>query len=92
MTLAIPIPSMVEAMDKYGVHINPVFDAQQKRCWSHDGAESMHISGLATVAWVADSHYGKIKKANWYVRHVSSWTHRYEVVPDNSVRAVCSVR
>ena len=58
------LASLLEKEKRNGVHINPVFDAQQKRCWSHDGAESMHISGLATVAWVADSHYGKIKKAN----------------------------
>lgn len=86
------LASLLEKDKRNGVHIDPVFDAQQIRCWSHDGAESMHISDLSTAAWVADYHYGKIKKANWYSRHEGSWTHRYEVVPDNYVRAVRSVR
>jgi len=72
------------------LHIDPVFDNQQIRCWSSDGAESLPGSSI-TVGWVADYNYGKIKKATWYDKHDVLWQPWHEVVPVNYVRAVRSI-
>lgn len=83
--------SLLEKDKINGVHIDSVFDNQQIRCWSNDEAEYSHGSRI-TVGWVADYNYGKIKKAKWYDTCDSSWKSGREVMPDNYVRAVRSIK
>lgn len=84
--------SLMEKNKKNGVHIDLLFDNKQKKCWSHDRAELTINLHNKIAAWIADFDSGAIKKAIWYEFHGPSWQSSYEIMPDNYVRAVRTVK
>jgi len=85
------LASLLEKDNMDGVHIDSVFDNKQVRCWSADGPGTSETSSNFNGAWVLDYTYGKARKAIWPKRKLSAWMDMYIVLPDNYVKAVCSV-
>lgn len=86
------LASLMDNKSVNGVHIDSIFYNKQKRCWSHDGAELTINLHNKIAAWIADFDSGAIKKAIWYEFHGPSWQSSYEIMPDNYVRAVRTVK
>jgi hypothetical protein len=79
------LASLLERDKINGVHINPVFDKEQKRCWSSDRADHVGHGQRTELWWLVDFLNGKgtIATISWYVP-----AKRFE---NNYVRAVRSI-
>jgi uncharacterized caspase-like protein len=86
------LASLMDSKSVNGVHIDSIFDNKQKRCWSNDGVELAINTYDKVAAWIADFDSGAIKKAVWYEFHGSAWQYWYEIMPDNYVRAVRTIK
>jgi hypothetical protein len=70
-----------------GVHLNPVFDRKQSRCWTADKGESKSWSWYKG-AWLIDFKNGQVNEAYWRGEKGGS----YSKNPENHVKAVRSDR
>ena len=85
------LSSLLETKRLRGLHINPLFDKKQIRCWSSDRTDPLQ-SGPYTAVWVVDYSYGTARKANWLNKKGSWWKDTYIYYPENYVRAVRSLK
>ena len=70
-----------------GVHLDPVFDYKQTRCWTIDRCESQSWSWY-NGAWLIDFKNGQVDDAYW-TREKGG---QYRKNPENCVKAVRTVR
>jgi hypothetical protein len=75
------LASLLEREKKYGVHIDPVFDYKQKRCWSSDRGYTVHVE----EEWILDYDEGRVSQA------IISDYDVYKRYDKNYVRAVRSI-
>ena len=60
------LASLLEKGEQNGVHIDPVFDNKQIRCWTVDQEyRTTRIGGPSMAAWIVHFQYGKISSATW---------------------------
>jgi hypothetical protein len=61
--------SLLEKGEQKGVHIDPVFDNKQIRCWTVDrykkALSSVGIGQTPTTSWLVNFKDGKISEAEW---------------------------
>jgi hypothetical protein len=57
------LASLLERGEQNGVHIDPVFDNKQIRCWTHDIPPLKYAWSLKV--WIVDFQSGKIREAAW---------------------------
>jgi hypothetical protein len=81
------LASLIKKVKIKGVHIEPVFDSRQKRCWTVDACETKyptHQSG----AWIVNFKHGEVIQAMWAY---DVWA-MYNIRDINYVKAVRSVK
>ena len=61
------LASLLEKGEQRGVHIDPVFDNKQIRCWTVDRSRadfaSVAIGRTPRAGWIVNFQYGKINRA-----------------------------
>ena len=85
------LASLLEKGEQKGVHIDPVFDNKQIRCWTVDrcevgGGYSGSTGATQPAAWIVDFKDGKISKATW------SRSSIYRIFARNYTKAVRSAK
>jgi len=80
--------SLLTRRRKNGVHIAPVFDYKQTRCWTIDPSDPnyQHLVG----AWLIDFQNGAMSQAYWWKGRPDIGAYRQN--PENYVKAVRSVK
>ncbi len=88
------LSSLLEKSKKDGLHIDPVFDRKQKRCWSSDSRpDPLYGSMGLFVTWIGNFSNGRIIEAKWTDRTAAAEiTQQYAVLPESHVRLVRSLR
>jgi hypothetical protein len=87
------LASLLEKSKKDGLHIDPVFDRKQKRCWSSDSRpDPLYGSMGLFVTWIGNFSNGRIIEAKWADRTAAvDMTQQYVILPENHVRLVRSL-
>jgi len=83
------LASLLTRSTQGGLHIDPVFDDKQIRCWTIDESESQSWAWY-TGAWLVDFQNGEVINAYWLKGNAN-----YESAPlnpENYVKAVRSVK
>jgi hypothetical protein len=60
------LASLLARKRKSGVHLNPVFDSKQRRCWTIDPCDPNYAYFVG--AWLIDFQKGEVSQANWWKR------------------------
>jgi hypothetical protein len=79
------LSSLLEREKINGVHINPVFDNKQKRCWTSDKADHIDVGHSSEFWWLVDFVNGR---GTFAIIGVSM---RYKLFENNYVRAVRAI-
>jgi hypothetical protein len=58
------LASLLARKRKSGVHLNPVFDSKQRRCWTIDPCDPNYAYFVG--AWLIDFQKGEVSQANWW--------------------------
>ncbi len=82
------LASLLARRRKNGVHIAPVFDYKQIRCWTIDPCDPNYAYFLG--AWLIDFQKGEVSQANW--SNLKPGVGGYRKNPENYVKAVRSVK
>ena len=82
------LASLLARERKSGVHLAPVFDNKQIRCWTIDPCDptASHLRG----AWIIDFQNGEVIQASWHWMREGGGA--YGKSPENYVKAVRSVK
>ena len=83
------LASLLTRSTQGGIHLDPVFDDKQIRCWTIDESESQSWSWY-TGAWLVDFQNGEVIKAYWWKGKPSYGS--ASLNPENYVKAVRSVK
>jgi hypothetical protein len=88
------LASLFEKSKKDGLHIDPVFDRKQKRCWSSDNRpDPLYGSWGLFATWIGNFSNGRLIEAKWAERTADpAVTRNYVILPENYVRLVRSLR
>jgi hypothetical protein len=88
------LASLFEKSKKDGLHIDPVFDGKQERCWSSDNRpDPLYGSWGLFATWIGNFSNGRIIEAKWGDRTAAvDITQQYSILPENHVRLVRSLR
>jgi hypothetical protein len=81
------LASLLARKRKSGVHLNPVFDSKQRRCWTIDPCDPNYAYFVG--AWLIDFQKGEVSQANWWKGRGGG---AYRKNSENYVKAVRSVR
>ena len=81
------LASLLARKRQSDVHLNPVFDSKQTRCWTADKGESKSWSWYKG-AWLVDFKNGRVSEAYWDRESGG----QYRKNANNYVKAVRSVR
>jgi hypothetical protein len=73
------------------LHINPLFNRMQNKCWSADSLPT-NISDSYQEDWIINFFAGHITHASWTREITASWMKWYEKDASNYVRAVRSLK
>ena len=79
--------SLIKKDRRNGVHIAPVFDNKQNRCWTVDSCEPNYR--FQSGAWVVSFKHGEVRKAMW--SESATISDRHDINDINYVKAVRSV-
>jgi hypothetical protein len=82
--------SLLEKGEQKGVHIDPVFDNKQIRCWTVDQCDPNYNS--QSGAWIVSFKYGKVSKAMWVYAGGPMAFRQHNIAEMNYVKAVRSVK
>jgi adenylate cyclase len=87
------LASLLEKSKKDGLHIDPVFDRKQIRCWSSDNRpDLLYGSAGLFVTWIGNFSNGRIIEAKWTERNADALiTRNYAILPESHVRLVRSL-
>jgi hypothetical protein len=72
-----------------GVHIAPVFDSKQTRCWTVDQQDR---GGRYLRAWITDFENGEVSQAVWHRFNRTPYLGQYRKNTENYVKAVRSLK
>jgi len=89
------LASLLQKSKKDGLHIDPLFDRKQERCWSSDsGLDPLYGSMGLFVAWIGIFSNGRIFETAWTdkIKTQSDITNMYEKLPTSHVRLVRSIK
>jgi len=86
--------SLIEKSDTGGLHIHPMFDRKQKRCWSKDSThKNTNHPNISEKRWTVNFVRGRYVLASYCILiSCGSPYNHYDVNPLNYVRAVRSVK
>ena len=73
------------------LHINPLFDRNQKKCWSADSLPTDQTDPYQED-WIVSFFEGHITRASWSRDATVSWQKWYEKDASNNARAVRSLK
>jgi len=84
--------SLIEKSETDGLHIDSVFDREQKSCWSKDSPDPTGRE-ITERRWIVNFVSGRIVSAKYCILIICNTEYkRYEVAPSNHVRAVRSAK
>jgi hypothetical protein len=81
------LASLIKKDRRNGVHIDPIFDSRQNRCWTVDSCEPNYR--FQSGAWVVSFKHGEVRKAMW--SESATISDRHDINDINYVKAVRSV-
>ena len=90
----VELASLLAKKKTSGLHIDPIFENKQKRCWSADLTavwSGRDLSNYYDSRWIVSFTDGKVTEAVWLLRHSLPWRERWVKNERNYVRAVRSV-
>jgi len=84
------LASLLTRSTQGGIHLDPLFDDKQIRCWTVDQCDTNYenFSG----AWLIDFKNGGISQAHWWKGRQGYGYGRYALNPENHVKAVRSAK
>ena len=90
---SVELASLLKEKGTKGLHLDPVFELRQKRCWSSDFAPNitMNQGYIYAAAWVANIAEGKISMARWRGR-MKTGPSQNDINASNWVKVVRSVK
>jgi tetratricopeptide (TPR) repeat protein len=87
------LASLLERKKINGVHIDPIFDKKQERCWSSDSRPDLLYGTMGLfVTWIGNFSNGRIIEAKWTDRTAApEISVQYSILPESYVRLVRSL-
>jgi hypothetical protein len=82
------LASLIKKDRRNGVHIAPVFDNKQNRCWTVDSCEPNYR--FQSGAWIVSFKHGEVRKAMW--SKSATISDRHDINDINYVKAVRSIK
>ena len=85
------LASLLEKKSVNDLHIDPIFNIKQKRCWCSTNALNFSGHRDLQTQWVVDFQRGTVRQAKWWKFHKDSFYDSYVKVPVSYIKAVRQV-